>query len=120
MVTVVESSGTALSPETLGALLATEPGLVILRSEAFELPQARYSFVAARPFLTLRCHGSKCELHRPGGAVRVQYGNPWRLLEALLARFELPDEIDLPFPLGGAFGYWGYNLRRFVEPRLGP
>jgi para-aminobenzoate synthetase component 1 len=32
----------------------------------------------------------------------------------------MPDEIDLPFPLGGAFGYWGYNLRRFVEPRLGP
>jgi para-aminobenzoate synthetase component 1 len=26
--------------------------------------------------------------------------------------------IDLPFPLGGCFGYWGYDLKNFVEPRL--
>jgi para-aminobenzoate synthetase component 1 len=24
----------------------------------------------------------------------------------------------LPFPLGGAFGYWGYDLKNFVEPKL--
>ena len=28
------------------------------------------------------------------------------------------DEIDLPFPLGGCFGFWGYELKNFVEPRL--
>ena len=35
-----------------------------------------------------------------------------------MARYELLDEIDLPFPLGGCFGYWGYDLKNFVEPRL--
>src|SRR5205807_7461282 len=49
---------------------------------------------------------------------QLQYGNPWHLLDALMSRFELLDEIDLPFPLGGAFGYWGYDLKNFTEPKL--
>jgi len=40
------------------------------------------------------------------------------LLEALLSRYEVLDELDLPFPLGGCFGYWGYDLKNFVEPKL--
>jgi para-aminobenzoate synthetase component 1 len=35
-----------------------------------------------------------------------------------MSRFELLDEIDLPFPLGGGFGYWGYDLKNFTEPKL--
>src|SRR6185436_10916813 len=42
----------------------------------------------------------------------------WSLLDALMARYELLEEIDLPFPLGGCFGYWGYDLKNFVEPKL--
>jgi para-aminobenzoate synthetase component 1 len=38
-------------------------------------------------------------------------------LELLLARYELSDTIDSPFPLGGAFGYWGYDLRHPLESR---
>jgi para-aminobenzoate synthetase component 1 len=39
-------------------------------------------------------------------------------LDALLARCELLDEIDLPFPFGGCFGDWGYDLKNFTEPKL--
>jgi para-aminobenzoate synthetase component 1 len=35
-----------------------------------------------------------------------------------MARYELPDQADLPFPLGGCFGYWGYDLKDFLEPKL--
>src|SRR5206468_871482 len=42
----------------------------------------------------------------------------WHLLDSLMARYELLDEVDLPFPLGGCFGYWGYDLKNFVEPKL--
>ena len=28
------------------------------------------------------------------------------------------EQIDLPFPLGGCFGYWGYDLKNFIEPKL--
>jgi para-aminobenzoate synthetase component 1 len=46
------------------------------------------------------------------------FGDPWRVLESLLRRYELPQDLDVPFPLGGCFGYWGYDLRNFVEPKL--
>ena len=108
---------TAHSPESLVHRLQGEPGVVLLRSALFESVQARYSFVVARPFLTLRAWASRCELSDAGGT-RVQFGDPWHVLDALMSRYELLDEVDLPFPLGGCFGFWGYDLKNFVEPRL--
>src|SRR5499425_2409774 len=55
---------------------------------------------------------------RSDNRLDVQFGNPWSMLDSLLSRYELLDELDLPFPLGGCFGYWGYDLKDFVEPRL--
>ena len=107
----------AHSPETLVDGIRGEPGIVLLRSALFESPQARYSFVAAHPFLTLRSFGSRCELES-AGETREQFGNPWHILDALMSRYELLEELDLPFPLGGCFGFWGYDLKNFVEPRL--
>ncbi len=95
--------------------------IVLLRSSAFDSRQARYSFVAANPFLIFRSFGSRCEIFDSKLKTqnsKLQFGNPWHLLDALMARYELLDEIDLPFPLGGAFGYWGYDLKNFTEPKL--
>ena len=108
---------TAHSPESLAESLAGEPGLVVLRSAMFDSPQARYSFVAARPFLVFRSLGSRCEV-MSGARCDVQFGNPWHVLDSLMSRYELVDEIDFPFPLGGCFGFWGYDLKDFVEPKL--
>jgi para-aminobenzoate synthetase component 1 len=89
----------------------------LLRSSSFESPQARYSFVTAKPFRTFRSFGSRCEIIS-GQQPQIQFGNPWHLLNSLMSRYELLDEIDLPFPLGGCFGYWGYDLKNFTEPKL--
>jgi para-aminobenzoate synthetase component 1 len=135
---ILQNLTTAQTPESLVEQLHGKPGVVLLRSALFDSPQARYSFVAANPFLTFRSFGSRCEIVCPvaddasrrasrtperrgppphvGGF--VQFGNPWHVLDSLMARFELLDEIDLPFPLGGCFGYWGYDLKNFVEPKL--
>src|SRR5262245_42391479 len=128
---------TAHTPESLVDQLRDEPSVVLLRSASLDFPQARYSFVTARPFLTFRSLGSRCEVFSPvvadaskranavpnfhppahvGGY--EQFGNPWHVLDGLMARYELLDEVDLPFPLGGCFGYWGYDLKNFVEPKL--
>jgi para-aminobenzoate synthetase component I len=112
---ILQSVQTAHTPESLVEQLAGERGVVLLRSSYFDSPQARYSFVAARPLLVFRSFGARCELDGAGGA---RFGNPWHALEELMARYELLDEIDLPFPLGGCFGYWGYDLKNFAEPRL--
>src|SRR5262249_42872235 len=82
-----------------------------------EVSQARYSYITARPFLTFRSFGSRCEFCSDN-RLDVQFGNPWSMLDSLLSRYELLDELDLPFPLGGCFGYWGYDLKDFVEPDL--
>ena len=136
---LIQEIPTAHTPESLAEQLRGLPGMVLLRSGTFDSPQARYSFVTARPFLTFRSFGSRCEISCPVAVPRggmnlrtsttnnsppthvggyIQFGNPWQILDALLARCELLDEIDLPFPLGGCFGYWGYDLKNFVEPKL--
>jgi para-aminobenzoate synthetase component 1 len=115
---LVQEVATLHTPESLVELAGpSEPGLVLLRSALFECPQARYSVVAAKPFLTLRSQGSRCEFRSADGT-HEQFGNPWHVLDTLMSRYEVLEEIDLPFPLGGCFGYWGYDLKNFVEPRL--
>ena len=107
------------TPESLVEQLHGVTGAVLLRSSSFDPAQARYSFVTANPFLTFRSFGSRCEITRtPDPELQTQFGNPWHLLDVLMARYELLDEIDSPFPLGGAFGYWGYDLKNFTEPKL--
>ena len=114
---IIEHARTCHTPETLTESIRGMTGLMLLRSNGERTSQARYSFVVARPFLTLRTWGCRCET-QADGQTRMQYGNPWHILDRLLARYELIDEIDLPFPLGGCFGYWGYDLKNFTEPRL--
>jgi para-aminobenzoate synthetase component 1 len=111
------------APEAVLHALRSEPGVVLLRSALFESPHARYSFLAARPFLRFRSFRSRCDLEFPGRAGaparrEAHFGNPWQVLDALLGRFELLEEADVPFPLGGCFGFWGYDLKHFIEPKL--
>ena len=115
---IVEEAATHHSPDSLAATLRHEPGLVLLRTGSFDVPSARYSFVTARPVLTFCSSGSDCSTRFADGRVVEQFGDPWQHLAPLLASFELLDEVDVPFPLGGCFGYWGYDLKNFVEPRL--
>src|SRR5579862_7263481 len=114
---LIQEISTQHTPESLVEQLRGEPGVVLLRSGSFDFSGARYSFVAARPFLTFRSFGSRCELIQHPATQR-QFGNPWQILDGLMSRYELLAELDLPFPLGGCFGYWGYDLKNFVEPRL--
>src|SRR5437899_3875099 len=115
---IIQEIASASTPEALVEELGGAPGVVLLRSGFFDSAQARYSYVGARPFLSFRSFGARCELAGSSEGLRVQFGNPWHLLDSLMARYELLDEVDLPFPLGGCFGYWGYDLKNFVEPKL--
>lgn len=107
---------TGLTPEGLCEHLQGEPGVILLHNGG-PWASAPCSLVAARPFLTLRAFGARCEL-RTRERLQVHFGNPWQMLEDLMARFELDETFDLPIPLGGCFGFWGYSLKNFVEPTL--
>ena len=105
------------TPESLAAQFSAESGLVLLSSGGLNPTYARYSLVAARPFLSMRSWGTRIETQTQGSR-QIQFGDPWRILDCLMARYELLEQVDLPFPLGGCFGYWGYDLNAFLEPRL--
>ena len=113
---LIQEIETQHTPESLTGQLHTEPGTILLRSGTMEHGE-RFSFVAARPFLRFQSYGSRCEIESLTGR-RTLFGSPWKLLESFANRYELLEEIDLPFPLGGCFGYFGYELKQFVEPHL--
>ncbi len=117
MAPLITEIATAATPESLARQFQCEPGLMLLRSALLRSADARYSLVTARPFLNFRSWASRCEIWSEGG-VQVQWGNPWSVLQSLMARYEMPEETGLPFPLGGCFGFWGYDLKNFVEPKL--
>lgn len=107
-------------PEAVVQVLRFESraGVILLRTALFNTPEARYSFLVANPFLTFRSRGAECRLSAPDERDAVVFGNPWDQLQQLLSRYELLDDVDLPFPLGGCFGFFGYDLKNFVEPKL--
>ncbi len=110
---------TGHTPESLAGRVRRHGGLALLETRSREGVGGRYSFVAVAPFLTFRSTGAGGET-RSGGAGQTLFGNPWRILETLLARYDLPADADVPFPAGAGIGYWGYELRQFVEPKLRP
>lgn len=116
MQSILREHSSLASPDALMGSVHAQPGMVCLRSGQMERHQARYSLVVADPFLTFRSKGSHCSL-RHDRSSWDQFGNPWQVLDTLMARYELLEEPDLPFPMGGCFGFWGYELRHFVEAR---
>ncbi|MDQ4106750.1 MAG: anthranilate synthase component I family protein, partial [Actinomycetota bacterium] len=74
----------------------------------------RYSFFTADPFLTVRSWGNRVELTGPAGRV-VTEEDPWDLLQRLLRRYSVNQVEGLPPFVGGAVGYFGYDLGRTLE-----
>ena len=105
------------APEAFVPRLHSVPGVVLLRTGRTDTGQGRYSLLTADPFQTFRSERSRIEVTAEGETQTV-FGNPWEVLRRQMARFELLDEIDLPFPLGGCFGFWGYDLKNFTEPTV--
>jgi para-aminobenzoate synthetase component 1 len=74
----------------------------------------RYSFLGSEPFLVMSSRGSEITLIR-GQEHKVQHGNPFDALGKLLEIYKL-DHCPAPVPfLGGAVGYFSYDLCHFIE-----
>lgn len=104
------------SPLTLARQIRQELGVIALQS-ALCGAMDRFSLVVARPFARLESWGNRC-CFIAGGREFISYGNPWTFLDQRLLRYELLEEPGLPFPLGGVFGYWGYELNRQLTKKL--
>ncbi len=74
----------------------------------------RYSFMGSDPFLVLRSRGDTITLVR-NGVEEARKGNPFDVLGELLKVYTLDSgESGIPF-VGGAVGYFSYDLCHFIE-----
>ena len=77
----------------------------------------RWSFVVADPLWTLTSRGEHSERVWRDGRRQSLHGNPFLLLQECLAVLDCGTVPDLP-PVGQLFGFWGYELIRWVEPSV--
>jgi anthranilate synthase component I len=75
---------------------------------------ARYTFVGANPAEVFRCHKGACMLES-SGTLRLEYGKPMEFLKALVARYHPARVPGLPPLVGGAIGYFAYDMVRQFE-----
>lgn len=75
----------------------------------------RYSFIGFDPLATFTSCGDKIEIRRHGGGEETINGDPIEALKGLLSSFDPCDTGYLPRFFGGAVGYMGYDMVRFME-----
>ena len=96
---------------------AGSPHGVLLESVEGGERIGRWSFVVSDPLWTLTVRGDQAgQVWRDGRRERLQ-GNPFALLRQALAPFSAPGIPGLP-PVGQLFGFWGYELIRWIEPSV--
>ncbi len=74
----------------------------------------RYSFIGLDPMVLFESCGERVTLRR-GDTETSREGNPLTILEELLASFAPCSADYLPRFFGGAVGYLGYDMVRFME-----
>ena len=77
----------------------------------------RWSFVVSDPLWILTSRGEQSERRWRDGRVEALRGNPFALQQQCLAPLRSGDVPGLP-PLGHLFGFWGYELIRWIEPTV--
>ncbi len=77
----------------------------------------RWSFVVSDPLWTLTCRGAQAERCWRDGRIDALHGNPLQLQRECLASIRPEAVPGLP-PLGHLFGFWGYELIRWIEPSV--
>jgi para-aminobenzoate synthetase component 1 len=111
---LIEEITPAVNPPVVFELFQDEPNSCFLDSSMDPQRLGRYSFIGIDPFLVTRSWGNKISFSGQGGH-RVEQGNPFDLLGRLLETYKL-DTIPAPVPfLGGAIGYFSYDLCHFIE-----
>jgi anthranilate synthase component 1 len=79
---------------------------------------ARYSFIAANPYLTIRARGKQTTVRQTGEAEKTENTPVFEYLREHFNRNKLARRANLPPLCGGAIGFLTYDAVRFFEPTL--
>lgn len=74
----------------------------------------RYTFIGSEPFMTFASKGDSCCTTHQDGSEETVNGDPFAVLQSLLKQFAVDPHEQIPF-IGGAVGYFGYDLCHFIE-----
>ena len=78
----------------------------------------RYSFLGCDPMWILEARGeTTTQTHRDGSVTQFE-GNPFEICDRCLAPIKPVKLPQLPPGIGGLFGVWGYELIRWIEPKV--
>lgn len=78
----------------------------------------RYSFLGCDPLWILEARGDRSiQTHRDGTVVEFA-GDPFETLANCVKPYHPVKLPQLPPGIGGLFGFWGYELIRWIEPRV--
>ena len=106
---LVEEVTTSLTAAEAFDLLQDRPFPFFLDSGMDPQKLGRYSFVGSDPFLIVKSHGEEVTV-LSGGRELVVSGNPFDIVGRLLGKYALePGPSPVPF-VGGAVGYFAYDL----------
>ena len=78
----------------------------------------RYSFLGCDPLWTLEARGDRTTQTYRDGTVKIFEGDPFDTLDNCLQDYQPVKLPQLPPDIGGLFGFWGYELIRWIEPRV--
>jgi anthranilate synthase component 1 len=79
---------------------------------------ARYSFLGGDPLWILEARGNTTTQTHRDGVVKTFTGDPLAILSECLAPYHPLKLPQLPSGIGGLFGFWGYELINWIEPRV--
>ncbi|PSB27157.1 anthranilate synthase component I family protein [Stenomitos frigidus] len=78
----------------------------------------RYSLLGCDPLWILEAKGDRTTQTHRDGSVQVFEGDPFMALASCLQPYQPVKLPQLPPGIGGLFGFWGYELIHWIEPRV--
>jgi anthranilate synthase component 1 len=105
----------ALTPVTAFHLLDQGGQACLFESVIGGEKVGRYSFLGVEPFWELTAHGTQVTVRGEGPAKQFTAADPLDELRRRLADFKAVHLPELPPFEGGAIGYAGYDVVRYVE-----
>ena len=97
---------------------AGQPYSFLLESVEGGEQLARYSLLGCDPLWILESRGDRTTQTHRDGSVQEFSGNPLDILASCLQPYQPVKLPELPPGIGGLFGFWGYELIRWMEPRV--
>jgi anthranilate synthase component 1 len=97
---------------------AGQPYSFLLESVEGGDRMGRYSLVGCDPLWTLEARGTTTTQTFRDGSTQTFEGDPFTALASCLEPYTPVTLPQLPPGIGGLFGFWGYELIHWIEPRV--